>query len=254
MASLHVELYNYPTVLEAADWDNFAKELAIARSIGVDAISVDVWWGDVESKGDQQFDWPYYDKEFSYIIAAGLHIMPIMSFHQCGGGVGDDYTSLLPGWLWDKIKQNDTVEDMKYRSELGNYSNEYVSLWADSYVMKPYQEFITAFADFCNHKKCVKYIDEVNISCGPSGEFRYPSYSNHDSCYDEPGKIVKNGGRTGWPYRGALQCYGDLALKDFQTKMSAKYGNTEKQKGDGRENEFRSNRACNEFSLCSCYI
>lgn len=76
----------------------------------------------------------------------------------------------------------------------------------------------------------MKYIDEINISCGPSGELRYPSYSFHDACYDESGKLVKDGGRTGWPYRGALQCYGDLAVKDFQAKMAVKYGTAEKLK------------------------
>ena len=93
---------NAMSPLHINDWNTFYNDLSNAKAIGVHAISVDVWWGDVEKNGDNQFDFSYYDQVFKAITDKGLDIVPIMSFHQCGGNVGDDYTSLLPNWVWDK--------------------------------------------------------------------------------------------------------------------------------------------------------
>jgi glycosyl hydrolase family 14 len=42
-----------------------------------------------------QFDWSYYDQVFDLNTSKGLDLAPILAFHQAGGNVGDDYTSLL---------------------------------------------------------------------------------------------------------------------------------------------------------------
>lgn len=235
MAPLHVMNYNDPKVFEIPDdWNSFENELAIAKSMGIDAVSVDVWWGDVEKDGDELFNWSYYNDIFSRIKNAGLKIIPIMSFHQCGGNVGDTYTSTLPAWIWNKIKKDLTVEDMKYKSELGNYSDEYVTLWADDRVLYQYKEFMDAFILFCYENVYADNIEEINISCGPAGELRYPSYNSHDWVYDletgnlwelkdQNGNIILRGDRTNWPHRGALQCYGKLAASDFRRQMKIKY-------------------------------
>ena len=65
-----------------AAWDAFKSQLKIAKSMGVDAVTVDVWWGKVERTGDNEFDWSYYDRVVAAIEAAGLHWVPILSFHQ----------------------------------------------------------------------------------------------------------------------------------------------------------------------------
>lgn len=237
MAPLHVMNYNAPDRFEVpADWQSFETELRIAKTIGVRAVSVDVWWGDVETQGDNRFNWSYYREVFQRIINAGLKIVPIISLHQCGGNVGDTYTSLLPAWVWEAIKGKNSVNDLKYQSELGNYSNEYVSLWADSCVMPQYREFMIAFVEFCSQNQFIRHIEELNISCGPAGELRYPSYNAHDWIFevadgnklwekkDQQGNVILRGDRTNWPHRGALQCYGKLALADFRAKMKLKYG------------------------------
>jgi beta-amylase len=236
MAPLHVMNYNDPNQFEIPrDWDSFQKELAIAKSIGVNAVSVDVWWGDVERSGDDRFDWSYYRQIFQRIQNAGLRLIPILSFHQCGGNVGDTYTSVLPQWIWRSIKGSYREDDLKYQSELGNYSEEYVSLWADDLVMPEYQEFMTAFVKFCNRNHLSGVIDEIIIGCGPAGELRYPSYNGHDWIYDRntasgfwekpdgEGKILLRGDRTNWPHRGAVQWYGTLPLQDFRAAMGRKY-------------------------------
>lgn len=207
---------NVMAPLKVTDWAAFEEQIRIAKSFGVDAVSVDVWWGDVESGSDNSFDWSYYDTLFSKIKAANLKIVPILSFHQCGGNVGDSYTSLLPSWLWGKYASSTlngiTIgsNGLKHKSEQGNYSSETVQGWADTLVLNEYADFATAFrnrygATYAND------IQEINVSLGPAGELRYPSYNSHDS-------------GTGYPTRGALQAYSTLAVKSFQTWAIAKYG------------------------------
>ncbi|MCG8571700.1 MAG: family 14 glycosylhydrolase [Spirochaetes bacterium] len=208
MAPLHVKVYNNKYTLEAQDWIDFEAELTTAKSIGVDAVSVDVWWGDVEAAGDQNFDWSYYDTIFQKIIDKGLKIVPIMSFHQCGGNVSDDYTSNLPSWIWTHYQGSGiSANDMKYQSETGAYCSEVVSLWADNYVASEYIEFMDEFES--HYAGYASYFDELNISCGTAGELRYPSYNSHDW--------------GAYPNRGTLQCYGNLAVEDFRNDMLAKY-------------------------------
>lgn len=50
MAPLHID-----------DWEQFENDLSLAKDMGVNSVSVDVWWGDVEKNGDNQFNWSYYE-------------------------------------------------------------------------------------------------------------------------------------------------------------------------------------------------
>ena len=199
-----------------AEWAEFETTLEVVAGYGVDAISVDVWWGDVEGAADNQFDWAYYDRIFELITSKGLDLNPILSFHQAGGNVGDDYTSLLPGWLWPKYEDvrfrgvDLGPEGLMHRSEQGNYSRETVQGWADRVVMNEYRDFTQAFEDRYGDRYAHDVV-EINVSLGPSGELRYPSYNQHDE-------------GTGYPTRGALQSYSPLAVQDFRDHVVEQYG------------------------------
>jgi beta-amylase len=203
--------------LKVTDFEDFKLDLKKVEAYGVDAVSVDVWWGDVEAAGDNQFDWAYYDEVFRLIDEAGMDLAPILSFHQCGGNVGDDYTSLLPSWLWPKYA-NRSVNGIKlgatglqHRSEQGNYSPESVQGWADKVVENEYRDFTRAFVERYGQLYADDVV-EINVSLGPSGELRYPSYNSHDT-------------GTGYPTRGGLQAYSDLAVEDFRRTALRKYTN-----------------------------
>jgi hypothetical protein len=71
---------------------------------------------------------------------------------------------------------------------------------------------MTNFQDHYASKRA--RIGEVNISLGPAGELRYPSYNSHDS-------------NTGYPTRGGLQAYSDLAISSFRDYVKEKYGGDE---------------------------
>src|SRR3712207_1870766 len=201
------------------EWADFEADLETVAAYGVDAVSVDVWWGDVEAAADNQFDWTYYDRIFDVITSKGLDLAPILSFHQAGGNVGDDCTSLLPSWLWPKYEGRSYrgiplgPNGLQHRSEQGNYSRETVQGWADRIVMNEYRDFTRAFEQRYGDVYADEVV-EINVSLGPSGELRYPSYNQHDT-------------GTGYPTRGALQSYSPLAVRDFQKSMVRQYGSLE---------------------------
>ena len=201
--------------LKVTDWEDFRADLREVNAYGVDAVSVDVWWGDVE-KRDDRFDWSYYDRVFAEVTRAGLDLAPILSFHQCGGNVGDDYTSLLPAWLWRKYAGRSFkgvrigARGLQHRSEQGNWSAETVAGWADALVANEYRAFARAFTRHFEGRYGRDVI-EVNVSLGPSGELRYPSYNSHDT-------------GSGYPTRGALQSYSPLARQDFRRWALARHG------------------------------
>jgi len=205
---------NRPAVmapLEVKNWDEFGDQLRKAKSIGATSVSTDVWWGKVEKDGDQKFNWEYYDKISKAIVDAGLKWVPILSFHQCGGNVGDDCDIPLPQWLWQQLGA-DNPNQLKYKSEKGNLSSEVIALWSDDKARSQYVEFIAAFS--ARYKDQAAHIEEINISAGPSGELRYPSYNAHDG--------------FSYPGRGYLQAYSDAAIADFAKYAKDKYATLER--------------------------
>jgi hypothetical protein len=210
---------NVMAPLQVTDWATFEADLETVAAYGVDAVSVDLWWGDVEGKADNRFDWGYYDRVFDVITSEGLDLAPILSFHQAGGNVGDDYTSLLPSWLWSKYAGVDHrgmelgPTGLQHQSEQGNHSAESVQGWADQVVMNEYRDFTQAFEQRYGDVYAEEVV-EVNVSLGPSGELRYPSYNQHDE-------------GTGYPTRGALQAYSPLAVQDLRSQMLHRYGSLE---------------------------
>jgi hypothetical protein len=121
----------------------------------------------------------------------------------------------LPRWVWSEVHLlagTESIVDVQYVSEQGNSSDEFISAWASQYAL-PYferfmQEFQNHFADFADQ------IVEINISLGPAGELRYPSYNNHDKGVD-------------YPTRGALQANSLLAVQSFASWAMKKYKSKE---------------------------
>ncbi len=200
-------------------WANFDRQLAEAKKLGITAVSTDIWWGLVQAKGEKDFDWKYYDKLSKHISEAGLKWIPILSFHACGGNVGDDELKKsgikdgkipVPQWVWDKVSKDlPSSRSAKFVSEQGNASDEFVSAWATEKALPYYANMMKEFQK--HYAKQAKDIAEINISLGPAGELRYPSYNAHDS-------------GTGYPTRGALQCYSELAKTSFREFAIEKYG------------------------------
>lgn len=198
------------------EWQRLRSDLREARALGAQAVSTDVWWGVVERDGDQRFTWDYYDRLAAEITGADLDWVPILSFHQCGGNVGDDCDVPIPTWLGAKYVARGAVRsgsELFYRSARGNMSREVLSAWATPFVRDEYRDLLEAFQ--AHFASMAPRIAEVNVSLGPTGELRYPAYNAHD-----PGR--------GFPTRGTLQSYGVLAVESFRHAMRDKYGSLER--------------------------
>lgn len=190
-----------------SNWGAFKKQLGTLKSNGVYAITTDVWWGYVESAGDNQFDWSYYKTYADAVKEVGLKWVPIISTHKCGGNVGDDCNIPLPSWLGSK----GSADEMQFKDEGGYANNEALSpLWSGT--GKQYDELYASFAEnFAGYKSI---IPKIYLSGGPSGELRYPSYYP----------------AAGWSYpaRGKFQAYTETAKNAFRTAMNEKYGSLDK--------------------------
>ncbi|RCU45520.1 hypothetical protein DU002_15840 [Corallincola holothuriorum] len=211
MGPLHLKVGNQLMMLQEENWIEFEREIRQLRKIGVSAISTDLWWGLIEGRQPGLFDWTYYDRMVEVLAANEMHWVPILSFHQAGGNVNDDFMQTIPLWLWGKLIENhdelESVRDLQYVSETGDTSMEYVSLWADEYVVPYYRQFMQAFRD--HYQDRADLIDEINVSLGPAGELRYPSYNAHD--WGE------------YPNRGTLQCFSRLAEQRWKSHLKQKF-------------------------------
>lgn len=201
-----------PLKIEEGGWNRFSEQLRIAKQAGVQAISVDVWWGLVQKDSPRQFDWSYYRRVFNVIRNAGLRISPIMSTHACGGNVGDNVNIPIPEWVWQKRKNGQKIH---FVSESGGLNRDYVSYWATDVVLEDYKRFWSEFQKEFRH--LAPHFSELSISLGASGELHYPAYHGHDA----QNPIAK------WPHRGAFQAYGPLAERDLQQVMRERYGSIE---------------------------
>ncbi|PGT89610.1 MULTISPECIES: family 14 glycosylhydrolase [Bacillaceae] len=195
--------YVMAPLTKITNWSDFAKQLATLKSNGVYALTTDVWWGDVEKNGNNQFDWSYYRQYAQTVRESGLKWVPIISTHQCGGNVGDDCNIPIPSWVWN-LASTDTLT---HKSETGYVNKETLSPWATGVISTQYDELYESFSqNFSDYKDI---IIKIYLSGGPAGELRFPSYVSSD----------------GWSYpsRGKLQAYTDTAKSDFRTNMQAKY-------------------------------
>ncbi|KAJ0983444.1 hypothetical protein J5N97_011699 [Dioscorea zingiberensis] len=99
------------------------KQLKKLKKAGVDGVMVDVWWGIIETK-PKSYDWIAYRKAFQMVKEEGLRLQAIMSFHQCGGNVGDVVFIPIPQWVRD-VGEYDP--DIFYTNRKGTRNQEYLS-------------------------------------------------------------------------------------------------------------------------------
>lgn len=207
-------------------WRAFTSSLAVAAGQGVDAVAIDVWWGKAEpARG--AFDWAYYDKAFAAVTAAGLDLVPVMSFHQCGGNVGDTCSIPIPAWVWEPTEIcgvtgecSSLPADDFYQSEYGNVDREAPAPWGHdegrtvdamgAFMAAFEQHYSTGATDYRGR------IQEITVGTGPAGELRYPSYGAHDSTVP--------GDPAGYPNRGVFQSYSPAAVVEFRDWAIARYG------------------------------
>ncbi|KAK7335554.1 hypothetical protein VNO80_27460 [Phaseolus coccineus] len=192
------------------------NQLMALHAAGVDGVMVDVWWGIVESKGPRQYDWSAYRTLFQLVQKCKLKLQVIMSFHQCGGNVGDSVSISLPKWV---LKVGKTNPDIFYTNYKGIRNKECLSLGVDNQPLfhgrspiELYTDYMRSFRDNMQDFLESQLIIDIEVGLGPAGELRYPSYSQN----------------LGWvfPGIGEFQCYDKYLKADFK-EAAAKVGHPE---------------------------
>ncbi len=191
-------------------WDEFRQGARLLRSVGVQSIAVDVWWGLVQRYGRQTFQWDYYDRFERILREEGLAMSVVLSTHACGDNVGDDVFIPIPDW----VRQGDP-ETLFYKSELGNFNYETLSPWADPKAVPLYEEFWGGFVERYVAKKDT-LVSGVALSAGSAGEARAPSYNAHDRGHPH----------VSYPGRGVLQTFSEPAIHDFKRYLKDRFTNS----------------------------
>ncbi|KAF8388312.1 hypothetical protein HHK36_026978 [Tetracentron sinense] len=194
--------------------------LQALKSAGVEGVMMDVWWGLVEKDAPGAYNWGGYSELLEMAKKHGLKVQAVMSFHQCGGNVGDSCTIPLPRWAGEEIEKD---PDLAYTDQWGRRNFEYLSLGCDTLpVLKGrspvqcYADFMRAFRDNFKHL-LGDTIVEIQVGMGPAGELRYPSYPEQNGTWKFPGI-------------GAFQCYDKYMLSSLKAAAEAagkpKWGST----------------------------
>ncbi|XP_010263970.1 PREDICTED: beta-amylase 1, chloroplastic-like [Nelumbo nucifera] len=185
--------------------------LMALKSAGVEGVMVDVWWGLVERDAPGVYNWGGYTELLQMAREHGLKVQAVMSFHQCGGNVGDSCTIPLPKWVVEEI---DRDPDLAYKDQWGNRNYEFVSLGCDNLpVLKGrtpvqcYTDFMQTFRDNFKHL-LGDTIVEIQVGMGPAGELRYPSYPEQNGTWRFPGI-------------GAFQCFDKYMVNSLKAAAEA---------------------------------
>lgn len=182
----------------------FSKRFRALKTMGVRGVSVDFWWGKVNPRPGV-FDFSMYDPLVKAIRMNGLTLLPIMSFHQCGGNVGDSIDIPLPSWVLEN-RDLDFYQDNK-----GRVNKEHVPPW-NEVAHEWYESVLVAFKKHYRMQIDTGVIEKIYMGLGPAGELRYPSYDS----------------KRGWKYPeyGRLQCYSKGAIRAFRFFLRDKYENS----------------------------
>ncbi|KAM7260840.1 hypothetical protein ACFE04_026315 [Oxalis oulophora] len=194
------------------DPEALMNQLKVLKSVNVDGVMVDCWWGIVESHTPRVYNWSGYRTLFQMLRDLGLKVQVVMSFHECGGNVGDDVHIPLPHWITAIAQSN---PDIYFTDKDGRRNTECLTWGVDK---KRVLSKRTAFEVYFDYMRSFRVefddyfedgiISEIEIGLGPCGELRYPSY---------PAK-------HGWKYPGigGFQCYDKYLMKSLSEAAEAR--------------------------------
>lgn len=66
---------------ELVDPDVLREQLSTLKSLNVDGVMVDCWWGIVEANGPQKYNWQGYKQLFQMVQELNLKLQ--VSVHSC---------------------------------------------------------------------------------------------------------------------------------------------------------------------------
>lgn len=186
------------------------------KQIKVEGVMLDVWWALCEQRPGV-YDFAKYIALFRACQKRGLKVQATMSFHACGGNVGDTVNIPLPDWV---LRAGDEC-DFWFTDRDGRVNREYISFGVDHEAVLPsiegddtkrtpvqaYGDFVMAFVKEMSTEGLMgRTVTELQIGVGPCGELRYPSYPMKDGLWKFPGI-------------GEFQCFDKFLKKDLKDSV-----------------------------------
>ncbi|XP_075671883.1 beta-amylase 7 [Castanea sativa] len=191
---------------EMVDPDGLLKQLRVLKSVNIDGVMVDCWWGIVEAHAPQEYNWSGYKKLFQMVRELKLKLQVVLSFHECGGNVGDDVCIPLPHWVAEIGRSN---PDIFFTDKEGRRNPECLSWGIDKdrvlrgrTAVEVYFDYMRSFRTEFDEFFENGIISMIEVGLGPCGELRYPSFP------------VKHGWR--YPGIGEFQCYDQYLLRSLR--------------------------------------
>ncbi|XP_004306786.1 PREDICTED: beta-amylase 2, chloroplastic [Fragaria vesca subsp. vesca] len=191
---------------EVVEPEVLMDQLRALKSVGVDGVMVDCWWGIVEAHNPQSYNWSGYKKLFQIVRDLNLKLQVVMSFHECGGNVGDDVHIPLPYWVTEIGQKN---PDIYFTNREGQRIVECLTWGIDKErvlkgrtAVEVYFDYMRSFRVEFDEFFAEGIISEIEVGLGPCGELRYPSYP----------------AQHGWKYPGIgeFQCYDRYLMENLR--------------------------------------
>ncbi|XP_059442304.1 beta-amylase 8 [Corylus avellana] len=211
------------------DPEGVRQEVNHLKSLNVDGVVVDCWWGIIEGWSPQKYMWSGYRELFGIVREFKLKLQVVMAFHEYGGNDSGDTLITLPQWVMEIGKENG---DIFFTDREGRRNTECLSWGIDKErVLKGrtgievYFDFMRSFRTEFDDLFAEGLISAVEIGLGASGELKYPSFSE----------------RMGWRYPGIgeFQCY-DKYLQQSLCRAAKLRGHSFWGKGPDNAGEYNS--------------
>ncbi|CAA6672079.1 unnamed protein product [Spirodela intermedia] len=157
---------------QLVDPEAVRQQLRHLKSLNVDGVVVDCWWG---------------------LSKAGV----VLAFHECGASGSGDVPISLPKWVLEVGKDN---QDIFFTDRGGRRNTECISWGVDRERVlcgrtgiEVYFDFMRSFRTEFDDLFAEGLISGIEVGLGASGELKFPSFSE----------------RMGWRYPGIgeFQCY-----------------------------------------------
>ncbi|CAN4075834.1 unnamed protein product [Withania somnifera] len=197
---------------QLTDPDGVKQELQQLKSLKIDGVVVNCWWGIVESWVPQKYEWFGYRELFKIIRDFQMKLQVVMAFHENGGSDTGGMFISLPQWVLEIGKDN---QDIFFTDRQGRRNTECLSWGIDKErvlrgrtAIEVYFDLMRSFRTEFDDLFRDGLISAVEIGLGAAGELKYPSFSE----------------RMGWRYPGIgeFQCYDKYSLQNLRKAATSR--------------------------------
>ncbi|XP_011624011.1 beta-amylase 8 isoform X1 [Amborella trichopoda] len=214
---------------QLVDPEAVCRDLRRLKSINVDGVIVECWWGIVEGWSPQKYIWSGYRELFNIVREVKLKLQIVMAFHECRANGGSEMSIPLPKWILEIGKDHQDIyftdRERRRNVECLSWGIDKQRVLKGRTAIEVYFDFMRSFRMEFDDLFVESLISAVEIGLGPSGELQYPSFPE----------------RMGWRYPGIgeFQCY-DKYLQHSLRKAAKLRGHSFWARGPDNAGQYNS--------------